>query len=570
MIQTILIFLGVLVALTILVNKSELVRNMLLITDDDYDMDGTIQAMTVIKKVIIFFVLCVVIDLVIVYFTKWKWLEPYHIVFSFWGLALLGTLVKKQQTPKINKFEEASDSFIFRVQDDLKKIVLNNPFRGVFVSGGAGAGKSKSLIEPIIQQAGAKNYAGIVYDFKFPTLAKEVAGSYAGSKVKPYYINFTDLSRSHLVNPISPEYITNAIFARESAITILTNIDAKAVQKRDFWVQSAESLLTGVIWYLRNNHPEYCTLPHAVSLIIETQPKKLIELLSSDDEVSGIIASLRSAQDSENTLAGMFATVQNYLSVLNTKENFWVLHNSQFSLKLNDPEEPKMLVVGNNDMISKSLSPIIALIISTALKQMNQEGRAKSVVILDEAPTINIPNFAQIPATARSNKIATVYAVQDIAQMEAELGKQESEKILANLNSQFYGRTTNTATAERVSKLFGEYEKEIITRSDSKGKSVEVLGERESSKNRSISTTTQLRKVLEPAEMSRASVGQFACILAESNTTEFIGQFKAEHSKATPIESFLTVTEEKLKNNFKQIKEESKWIIEAPKKEGSI
>lgn len=569
MIQGIIIFVVILIGLTVLVNKSELVRNMLLISDDDYDMDGIIQPMTVIKKVVVFWVVCAVISFLFV-LTPWKWVEPYHVVFVLWGLAFLAFLGRKAEKKARNpKFDEAPDSFVFKVQDDIKKIVLNNPFRGVFISGGAGAGKSKSLIEPIIQQAGEKSFSGIVYDFKFPTLAKEVAGSYAGSKVKPYYINFTDLSRSHLINPIAPEYITNAIFARESAITILTNIDAKAVQKRDFWVQSAESLLTGVIWFLRNNRPEYCTLPHAVSLIIEAQPKKLIELLSSDDEVSGIIASLRSAQDSENTLAGMFATVQNYLSVLNTKENFWVLHNSQFSLKLNDPEEPKMLVVGNNDQISKSLSPIIALIISTALKQMNQEGRAKSVVVLDEAPTINIPNFAQIPATARSNKIATVYAVQDIAQMEAELGKQESEKILANLNSQFYGRTTNTATAERVSKLFGEYEKEIITRSDSKGKSVEMLGERESSKNRSISTTTQLRKVLEPAELTRAGVGQFACILAESNTTEFIGQFRAEQSKATPIESFLNVTEEKLKSNFKQIKEESKWIIEAPT-EGKI
>lgn len=570
MIQAIVILLVIVIALTILVNKSELVRNMLLISEDDFEMDGTIQATTVIKKVIVFFVVCVVLSFVISYL-GWKWVEPYHVVFFFWGMAFLAAIVRKTKKITLTSFKEDPDSFVFRVQDEMKKIVLNNPFRGIFISGGAGAGKSKSLIEPIIQQAGAKDYAGIVYDFKFPTLAKEVAGSYAGSEVKPYYINFTDLSRSHLVNPIAPEYITNAIFARESAITILTNIDAKAVQKRDFWVQSAEALLTGVIWYLRNNHPEYCTLPHAVSLIIESPSKKLIELLSSDDEVSGMIASLRSAQDSENTLAGMFATVQNYLSVLNTKENFWVLQTSQFSLKLNDPEAPKMLVVGNNDQISKSLSPIIALIISTALKQMNQEGRSKSVVILDEAPTINIPNFAQIPATARSNKIATVYAVQDIAQMEAELGKQESEKILANLNSQFYGRTTNTATAERVSKLFGEYEKEIVTRSDSKGKSVEVLGERESSKNKSISTTTQLRKVLEPATLTKAQVGQFACVLAESNVTDFVGQFQTEPSKTTAIEAFMRVTEKDLKENFKQIKEESKWVIEAPKnREGVI
>ena len=565
MIQTIILFLGVLIILTILVNKSKLVRNMLLISDEDFEMDGTIPIGTVIKKVIVFFVLCLVLSLVISYFTKWKGIEPYHIVFFIWGMAFLGAIIKKVKKSQETSFEADPDSFVFRVQGDMPRLVLNNPYRGIFVSGGAGAGKSKSLIEPIIQQAGAKGFSGIVYDFKFPTLAKEVAGSYAESNVKPYYINFTDLSRSHLINPIAPEYISNATFARESAITILTNIDAKAVEKRDFWIQSAESLLTGVIWYLRNNHPDHCTLPHAVSLIIEIAPKKLIEILSTDEEVSGIIASLRSAQDSENTLAGMFASVQNYLSILNTKENFWVLHKSEFSLKLNDPEAPKMLVVGNNDQISKSLSPIIALIISTALKQMNQEGVAKSVVILDEAPTINIPNFAQIPATARSNKIATVYAVQDIAQMEADLGKQESEKILANLNSQFYGRTTNTATAERVSKLFGEYEKEILTRSEGKGNSVEILGERERSKNRGISSTTQLRKVLEPAEMSRVGVGQFACILAESNTTEFIGQFNAEPSKRIEIAPFSSVTDEKLRQNFRRIKEESRLLMESPK-----
>lgn len=63
---------------------------------------------------------------------------------------------------------------------------LGNPFRGTFIAGGAGSGKSKSIIEPILQQAGALGLTGVVYDFKFPTLAEEVAGSYQGTAVKPY------------------------------------------------------------------------------------------------------------------------------------------------------------------------------------------------------------------------------------------------------------------------------------------------------------------------------------------------------------------------------------------------
>ena len=111
---------------------------------------------------------------------------------------------------------------------------LGNPFRGTFIAGGAGSGKSKSIIEPILQQAGAAGLTGVVYDFKFPTLAEEVAGSYAGGSVTPYFVNFTDLSRSHRVNPLAPQLLATASFAREAATTIITNLDAKAAQQRNF------------------------------------------------------------------------------------------------------------------------------------------------------------------------------------------------------------------------------------------------------------------------------------------------------------------------------------------------
>ena len=98
---------------------------------------------------------------------------------------------------------------------------LGNPFRGTFIAGGAGSGKSKSIIEPIIQQAGALGLTGVVYNFKFPTLAEEVAGSYQGSPVTPYFVNFTDLTRSHRVNPLAPALLATASFAREAAATII-------------------------------------------------------------------------------------------------------------------------------------------------------------------------------------------------------------------------------------------------------------------------------------------------------------------------------------------------------------
>lgn len=462
--------------------------------------------------------------------------------------------------PRAKKFKERNPTENFRLFSAKEKIIIDNPFRGIFISGGAGSGKSKSIIEPIIQQSGQKEFAGILYDFKFPTLANEVNGSYPDyGKVKKRFVNFTDLDLTHQINPIESKYIKNAIFAREAALTLLSNLDPKAAQKRDFWIQSSESLLTGTILYLRNNYPNYCTLPHVVSMILESKPIELVALLQTDEEVSGIIASVKSAIGSENTLASMFATVQNYLSVLNTKENFWVLCRSDFDLSLNDTDSPTMLVVGNEDSISKSLSPVIALIISQALKQMNKPNRQKSILILDEAPSIHLPNFAHIPATARASKIATVYAVQDLAQMESELGKPESEKILSNLANQFYGRSTNTATAERVSKLFGDYDKEIKTYS--KGKSQASSQILSATRSKGTSKTLHRRKVLEPSDLIGFSVGTFAAILTESNYDTKVLQFKGQSSLSSPLKPINSVDDAMVRANFTRIKSETRQIL---------
>lgn len=450
---------------------------------------------------------------------------------------------------------EESEGFSFSTQEGI--IRLYNIFRGIFICGGPGSGKSKSLIEPIIQQAASANFTGILYDRKFPTLAVEVAGAYRDSSVSTYYVNFTDLTRSHRINPISPNLLTNASYAREAAVTTIGNLDYKASQKRDIWIQTAEALLTGSIWYLRNNYPEHCTLPHASSLIIEAHPKALLELLNKDEEVRGLIAAITSSQDSEKTLASIFTTVQSYLGVLNTPEIFWVMSGDDVPFDLNDPLKPSFLVVGNDDDLPATYSPLISLIIATATKRMNKPNKLPSIVILDEAPTLFIPNFQELPATARANQVATVYAVQDISQMEGQLGPQQSEMLLGNLSNQFYGRSTNPKTLQRITTLFGKHDVEY--QSTSAGRS---SGDRSSSSSQNISTSVQQRDRLPMQSIRDLRTGQFAGFIAEGNVSEFVSQFDAPHSKAVTIQPFVSVSEADKRNNFRQIKEDVRRILE--------
>ena len=57
-----------------------------------------------------------------------------------------------------------------------------NPFRGTWVVGTPGSGKTFSIIEPFIRQHSAKGFAMVVYDYKFPTLAQKLYYHYKINK----------------------------------------------------------------------------------------------------------------------------------------------------------------------------------------------------------------------------------------------------------------------------------------------------------------------------------------------------------------------------------------------------
>lgn len=161
-----------------------------------------------------------------------------------------------------------------------KDLVLKNPFRGIFISGAAGSGKSRSIIEPMIKQAIEKKFTGVMYDFKFPALSEHVyTHAQKQPNLKTYFVNFTDLNRSNRINPIDPNLMNNSSVAREYASAIIQNLNPESIKNKDFWVRSAEAVLTGVFWYLKEEEPRYCTLPHAVALILNTKAEDLIRKL---------------------------------------------------------------------------------------------------------------------------------------------------------------------------------------------------------------------------------------------------------------------------------------------------
>lgn len=497
---------------------------------------------------------------------KWEvffvWLLPNLVAFiwSFNQISKDKSKDKKEETDAFaQSYHENKDSLVLHT--DKGSIVLYNPFRGLFVLGGAGSGKSESIAVPILKELIKKNYCGIVYDFKYPTLAKEVDTfiSELKKEINHYRIDLDNPLKSDRVNPLHPNNVPSEIYADEYAKTIYTNLVPSSIQKSDFWSDSAINLLSACIWFLRDEHPQICDLPHVCALVC-TDANSLLTLLQNNPSTASKTSSMYTAlkEQASGQLAGVIGTLQTAISKINIPSLMYIFGGNDVSLNINDPQNPTILTIGNNPTLSNVYAPLCSLLINVSSKQMNQPDKHKSFMLLDESPTVYIPNLDQIPNTGRSNKIATILMCQDYSQLCNGYGDKLAETLFASCASHFYGRVSKAD--DRLSKQFGKVDRTFVTHGNSK-QSMKFFEH-----TKSTSQSVQERDVIKASEFLNFEVGEFAGILAESNVKQFRGRFRIlEPRHYAPIVSTKDLHREKIekdiKNQYLIVREDIRKLI---------
>ena len=451
-----------------------------------------------------------------------------------------------------------------------------NPFRATIVLGTPGSGKSYAVVNSFIKQQIEKGYSMYVYDFKFPDLSmiayNHLINHLDGYKIKPkfYVINFDDPRRSHRCNPIHPDFMTDISDAYESAYTIMLNLNKTWVQKQgDFFVESPIILFAAIIWYLRiYQDGKYCTFPHAIELL-NRKYENVFPILTSYPELENYLSPFMDAWQggAMEQLAGQIASAKIPLSRMISPQLYWVMTGDEFTLDINNPEEPKILCVGNNPDRQNIYGAALGLYNSRIVKLINKKGMLKSSVIIDELPTIYFKGLDNLIATARSNKVAVCLGFQDFSQLTRDYGDKEAKVVMNTVGNIFSGQVVGE-TAKTLSERFGK-----------------VLQKRQSiSINRqdvSTSINTQMDALIPPSKISGLTQGMFVGSVSD-NFDERIEQkiFHAEividnakvsaetkRYKPIPIITDFTDAEgndrmrEKIQENYNRIKAEVKQIV---------
>jgi hypothetical protein len=458
----------------------------------------------------------------------------------------------------------------YRYKGELRDSWINliNLFRGLLVAGTPGAGKSYFVIRHLINQLMGKGFSMFIYDFKYDDLsgiAYNCLLKYIGRyKVKPkfYVINFDDLNRTHRCNPLDPAAMTDITDATEASRTIMMGLNRDWIKKQgDFFVESPINFLTAIIWYLKKyKNGKYCTLPHVIELM-QADYEQLFNVLQKEEEIKVLINPFISAYRNEAMaqLEGQIASAKIGLARLSSPQLYYVLSGNDFTLDVNNPEEPKIICVGNNPQKLQVYGAVLSLYISRMIKLVNQKGKLKSALIFDEFPTIFFNNMDSLIATARSNKVATALAVQDFSQLKKDYGAEQSEVITGIVGNIISGQVTGS-TAKSLSETFGKIMQ------DRQSKSI-------NSSDISISQSTQLDYAIPASKIASLSSGEFVGMVADNPEEKialkmFHCEIQNDHEAIAkdeklykPIPIVKTVSAEEIRENYESIKAQVAYLL---------
>lgn len=386
-----------------------------------------------------------------------------------------------------------------------------NPFRAVSVLGTPGSGKSYAVVNNFIKQQIEKGFAMYIYDFKFDDLStiayNHLLKHTDKYKIPPkfYVINFDNPRKSHRCNPINPAFMTDISDAYESAYTIMLNLNKTWIQKQgDFFVESPIILLAAIIWYLKiYENGKYCTFPHAIEFL-NKKYADTFTILTSYPELENYLSPFMDAWEggAQDQLQGQIASAKIPLSRMISPALYWVMTGDDFSLDINNPNEPKILCVGNNPDRQNIYSAALGLYNSRIVKLINKKGQLKSSVIIDELPTIYFRGLDNLIATARSNKVAVCLGFQDYSQLTRDYGDKESKVIQNTVGNIFSGQVVGE-TAKTLSERFGK-----------------VLQKRQSMtinrQDKSTSISTQMDSLIPASKISNLTQGLFVGAVSDN------------------------------------------------------
>ena len=384
------------------------------------------------------------------------------------------------------------------VKGDSATLWIPDTQRSIMVVGAPGSGKTFSAIDPMIRSVVEQGHPIILYDFKYPTQTSCIAwyAEQLGYKIHVFAPGFAESDVLNMFDFLTGDPEKDGSLARQLANTMNKNfkLGASSGGGGDFFDISGDQLVQGVMMLAKQ-------MPHAdlmMAQVILAAPQLIDRLFP---ESSGLNPWIRTAfdqifsiKDSEKTVSSVVGTATlNFTRLM--MPSILSACVGQTTLPL-DLDGKTMVVFGLERELRDVMAPIVATAIHMIVnRNLFRKGGRKDplYVVLDELPTIFLPQIVNWENESRSDGYNGICGFQNKSQLEKIYGKEMALAIMGGCATKFIFNPGEVESAEYFSKFFGDEEivRRNISTSGGGGK-----GGTSTSKSLEIST----RKLVAPEE----------------------------------------------------------------------
>ncbi|TVP62425.1 MAG: type IV secretory system conjugative DNA transfer family protein [Nodularia sp. (in: Bacteria)] len=380
-------------------------------------------------------------------------------------------------TPKNTTTKIVKNQRITFIPEDSTRLYLPDAQRGILVCGGAGSGKTFSMINPLVRSAIDQGLPVILYDFKYAqqesatASAKGQTPKLAGYAVERGYkvtVLAPGFAESCIANPI--DFLrdkTDAEMARQLAVTLNKNFKLTSGDSDSGFFSNAGDQLAQAIFMLAKGtcFPDVMMCQAILSLpklIDRIQQAKLNPWVkASFSQFLSVAGSPETAASIVGTASGLFTRFM----VPSALAAFCGRTNIPLDLK-----GRQMVVFGmdkeKRDVIAPLLVSILHLLVSRNVATKRTE---PLVLALDELPTLYLPALVDWLNQNREDGLVSILGLQNLSLLEEAYGEEITNAIFGGCATKAFFNPQDDIAAKRFSDFLGDEEIKYKQRSRSSG-----------------------------------------------------------------------------------------------------
>lgn len=414
--------------------------------------------------------------------------------------------------------------------------------KGVTIQGAAGSGKTASFVSWMLKHYGEQNVGGILYDYKDFELVEMANYFYRDSEVNLLPFAPYNPSKSIQYNPLDYNLIKTDEDIKIIANCIVDNvIDSKGER---FFRDAALGAIVGVIYTLKEYHKQYCSFSYLIAIFVQKDIEGLISFIKKSEMAKINAGAFLDSEGSDKQMAAVKGSLSNAFSQFANPNIIYTMQKNSVDFALNEKENKSLFCAINVPKYRVIYSPILSVVVQSLIMKMSVRNREKSIILLDEAPTLKINDIGNVPATMRSFGVATIYMLQDSVQAVVQMGRDQMKVVLSNLSTKCLGKTNDPDTAKLMEQYFDE---KIVKQVSTSYKS----GGFGSMTDRRKSVSERKEKEHKAHEMFKRDTGEF--FIFDDKGKSYNEKILLPKYELIPSEIINTVSQAKIDFVFKNI-----------------